>query len=101
MPAAHLPGTLRRVVREMPLAIDVAERFQRETFGRLQRLTFPLRINGTEEEQTIPHDRSTKGHAGITEIRRDRVHGPLEALHGVVLRFEIVRTRVGKAAAFQ
>ena len=101
MRAGDLPRPLRRVVGDAAVAIDAAERPQRKSLWGFERPRLPLRIDRTEHEQAVTENRCANSGASVAQSRRDRIHGALDALQGVVGRLERVRTRVAENAALQ
>ena len=96
-----LPRSLDGVVRDAPIAIDLSKRMQRKLFRRHERRRLPLRVDGAEEEQAVVHDRTAERGADVAQSCRDGVDGALDAVHGVVVGFEAVRTDVSEPAAFE
>src|SRR4030095_7363728 len=94
----RLPGALHRIVGETPLAIDVAQRVEREFLRRDERRGLPLWINGSEVEQTVALNRTAKRGAGVTQLRLDGIHRAFDARHALVIGFESVRTDIRKRA---
>ena len=82
------------VVRHAAVAIHVAERLQRKSVRRDERIGLPLRIDRAEEEQPIAQDRAAEVGAGIAQLRADGIDGALDALHRRVGR---TRGRCGRA----
>ena len=63
---------------------------------RLQRLRFPLRINGAEEEETVLDDWPPAFHAGIMQLRRQRLHGSVDRLVLLPRALEALRPGVAE-----
>ncbi len=90
MDLGRLPRALGSIVRQPSVSIDAAERGQRKIRWRGERRGLPLRIDGSEEEQAIPENRSAGGHARVAQTRGHGVDGALDAPHRIVGRLERV-----------
>ena len=80
MNRAQLRRTLQRVRYVAAIAVVAIRVVKIGPFRRLQRSGLPLRIDGAEEEQAVPDDRSPALDARIMQLRRQGLDGPVHRL---------------------
>jgi hypothetical protein len=64
----RLPRCLRGVVRNVALAIDIAERPERKSLGRIEGVGLPLWVDCAEEEESIAEDWTAHSRTDVVQL---------------------------------
>src|SRR5439155_10411053 len=72
----------------------------RESLRRLKRPDLPLRVDRTEEERVVPHDRAAAFDTRIVQLRVERLHRAVDRLVLCPRTLGFLRPRVAKYRTF-